>query len=167
VRTVVEVTSSGTAAANRRVSYSIGMPFTVSCDAPQPPARAWEQVTDWPQHGRFVPLTTVTVRTPPPNGAGTVFVARTGVGRVGFDDIMEVVRWEPPGPDGRGFCRLEKRGRVMLGWAELTVEPHGTGSRTTWREEARVARTPSFAARPSDAAGRVLFGRVLRKLLGQ
>jgi hypothetical protein len=140
-------------------------PFTVSHDSPLPPAEAWARVTDWPRHGRFVPLTTVTVDHVP-SRVGTVFTARTAVGRVGFDDPMEVVSWQPPEADGAGgHCRLEKRGRVMLGWAELTVEPHGTGSRTTWREEARAAKAPRFADGVSATAGRLLFGRVLRKLL--
>lgn len=68
-------------------------------EVPLSPAEAWLRVTDWPAHGRFVPLTKVT-RTP--DG----FVARTGVGRLGFDDPMDVTTWHEP-----SFCRLEKRGR--------------------------------------------------------
>jgi hypothetical protein len=73
---------------------------------------------------------------------------------------MEVVAWDPP-----RFCRIEKRGRVMLGWAELSVTAAGTGSIVTWREEAVPARQPRFARPLADAAGRRLFTRVLRGLL--
>jgi hypothetical protein len=129
------------------------MPFAVTVDTPLPPASAWERVTDWPAHGRYVPLTAV-------RSTETGFVARTGLGRFGFDDPMEIVAWDPP-----RSCRIEKRGSVVLGWAELTVEPRGTGARVTWREEATPARLPRFAHGIATAAGRRLFGRVLRRLL--
>ncbi len=110
-------------------------------------------------------LTRISVTTAPPNGLHTVFNARTGFGRLGFDDPMEIVEWDPPRRGAGGRCRLEKRGRVMLGWAELSVEPQGTGSRAVWREEAVPARVPGFAAGIFTLAGRLLFGRVLRGLL--
>ena len=135
-------------------------PFAVSVESPLPPAAAWARLVDWPRHGRFVPFTTIEVTTPPPAGVGTVFVARTALGRLGFDDPLEVVEWDPP-----RRCRIEKRGSVMLGWAELTVEPRGSGSRATWREEATPAKLPGFLVGVSAASGRLLFGRVLRGLL--
>jgi Polyketide cyclase / dehydrase and lipid transport len=134
--------------------------FAVRHDTPLPPEDAWARLVDWPRHGRYVPLTTIEVTTPPPAGVGTVFTAHTGVGRLGFDDPMEIVAWDPP-----HFCRIEKRGRVMLGWAELSVEAQADGSRVTWREQARPARLPRFADRASTASGRLLFGRVVRRLL--
>ena len=135
-------------------------PFAVARDTDLAPEQAWARLTDWPAHARWVPLTAIEVRTPPPTGVGTVFVARTALGRLGFDDPMEVVAWDPP-----RFCRIEKRGSALVGWAELTVEPRGTGSRVTWREVAQPARLPGFLGGPAAASGRLLFGRVLRGLL--
>jgi Polyketide cyclase / dehydrase and lipid transport len=140
-------------------------PFTVSHQTAVSPLAAWERVVDWPRHGRYVPFTTVAVTSERKRGVGTVFTARTGGRRVGFDDPMEVVEWQPPVDGSAGHCRLEKRGRVMVGWAELTVEPQGSGARVTWTEDARPAGLPAFTDRVSAAAGRALFGRVLRKLL--
>jgi hypothetical protein len=140
-------------------------PFVVTHDTPLSPDQAWARITDWPTHARFVPLTRIEVTTPPPNGVGTRFTARTAVGKYGFDDIMEIVEWTAPADGQPGRCRLEKRGRAIQGWAELSVEAHGSGSRATWREEARPAKLPKFADRASAASGRLLFGRVLRKLL--
>ena len=134
------------------------VPFEVVLDTPLPPRAAWDRLTDWAAHGRHVPLTRVTAR--PPQGVGGGFVARTAVGPVGFDDPMEIVAWDPP-----RHCRIEKRGRVVLGWAELTVEPRGSGSRVRWREQATPAHLPRFATGLATAAGRVLFGRVMRRLL--
>ena len=82
---------------------------------------------------------------------GTVFTARTHVGAVGFDDPMEIVSWAPPADGEPGRARIEKRGSVMTGWAELTVAAHGSGSRATWREDVSVARTPAFAAGLTEA----------------
>lgn len=141
-------------------------PFVLTHDTARTPEDTWTRLTDWPAHAQFVPLTTIEITTPSPTGVGTVFNARTGVGRVGFDDPMEIVEWDPPADGKAGRCRLEKRGSVMIGWAELTVEPRGTGARATWAEAARPARLPRFAVKVSDASGRKLFGRVLRGLLG-
>jgi hypothetical protein len=140
-------------------------PFVVTRDTPLSPPRAWARVVDWPRHGAHVPLTTVAVPSDRPVGAGTVVTARTGVGRIGFDDPMEIVEWTPPVDGSAGRCRLEKRGSAVHGWAEITVEAHGRGSRVTWREEASPAHLPRFAAPIASGAGRLLFGRVLRHLL--
>ena len=51
---------------------------------------------------------------------------------------MEVTSWLPPINGGEGFCRIEKRGRAVLGWAELTVTPSAEGSAIRWQEEARL-----------------------------
>jgi polyketide cyclase/dehydrase/lipid transport protein len=139
--------------------------FAVSADTGLSPADAWARLVDWPAHGRYVPFTDIRVTTGPRNGAGTVFVARTGLGRFGFDDPMEVVSWHPPAGGRRGKARIEKRGRVMTGWAELIVEARGSGSRATWREDITVARLPRFADPGARLSSRLLFGRVLRKLL--
>lgn len=143
------------------------LPFVVSHDSPLPVDDAWVRLTDWPRHGDHVPFTVVAITTAPPTGVGTVFVARTGVGRVGFDDVMEIVEWAPPADGLGGHCRIEKRGRVMKGWAELTVDAHGTGSRTTWREVAAPVHLPGFARGLNDASGKKIFGRVVRGLLDE
>lgn len=147
------------------MAASAPAPFVVTEDCALHPVAAWERITDWPRHARYVPLTRIEVTTPPPNGVGTVFRARTALGRLGFDDIMEVVEWQPPADGRGGHCRLEKRGSVMLGWAELTVEPLAVGSRVSWREVATVGPLPRFTDAGSRLSGRLLFGRVLHKLL--
>ncbi|MCP9959962.1 SRPBCC family protein [Streptomyces sudanensis] len=132
-----------------------------------PPAEAWRRVTDWPAHAASVPLTRVRVLTPGPPGAGTRFTARTGIGPLGFDDPMEVVRWEPPGPGTAepGVCRLEKHGRVVRGWAEITVRAEGPGARVAWVEELRVRGLPRWCGPLVARAGRWVFGRELERLL--
>ncbi|PWI40949.1 Immediate-early protein 2 [Streptomyces sp. ICBB 8177] len=127
-------------------------------------AEAWLRVTDWERHAAPVPLTAIRVTTAPPTGPGTRFTARTCVGRVGFDDPMEVTRWQPPG-DGPGLCRLDKRGSVVTGWAEIEVRPGASGSTVQWREDLRVAALPAALDGVTAWSGRLLFGRVLSRLL--
>ncbi|MFF8831424.1 SRPBCC family protein [Streptomyces sp. NPDC015131] len=140
-------------------------------DAPMPATEAWRRVTDWPAHAALVPLTRATEVSPGPVRAGSRFTMRTGVGRAGFDDPMEVVRCEPPGAGaaggaGAGTCRLEKRGRVVMGWAEIEVRETAPGSvRVTWTEEVRVRGVPRVCDGLVARAGRWMFGRALSGLL--
>ncbi|MFZ4150768.1 SRPBCC family protein [Streptomyces pseudogriseolus] len=140
--------------------------FQLERTAPLAPDEAWRRVTTWPRHGDVTPLTRITVTTPPPTGEGTVFVARTGAGPLGFDDPMEVMEWRPPTGDSPGFCRLEKRGRTVLGWAEIEVRPGlGGHSRVVWREDVRVRFLPAACDGLLAWAGRVMFGRAVDRLL--
>lgn len=113
-----------------------------------------------------MPLTRTRVLTPGPSGAGTRFTARTGIGRLAFDDPMEVVRWEPPEAGRQGVCRLAKSGRVVRGWAEVAVTgaPDG-GCRVEWTEELAVRGLPRAFDPVLARAGRVLFGRAVDGLL--
>ncbi|MCC9705314.1 SRPBCC family protein [Streptomyces sp. MNU76] len=135
--------------------------------SPLPVDRAWRLLTDWSRHADVVPLTRVTVRTPPPTGEGTVFVARSGVGPLAFDDSMEVTLWQPPEAGAPGKCRLVKRGSFVTGWAEIEVHPYGDGaSRTVWREDLRVRWLPGPFDRPLAWTARRMFGRAMDGLLG-
>ncbi|MFD3726279.1 SRPBCC family protein [Streptomyces sp. NPDC058671] len=139
--------------------------FRVERTVPLAPAEVWRRLTDWPAHGRLVPLTRTRVLTPGPNRAGTRFTARTGIGRLAFDDPMEVVRWEPPAAGRPGACRLEKSGRVVRGWALVEVTELPGGSRVVWTEELSVRGVPRFFDPVLARAGRVLFGRAVDGLL--
>lgn len=130
-----------------------------------PAAEAWRRVTDWERHGSTVPFTSVTVPTGLPTRTGTVFVARTGVGPLGFDDPMEVVRWTPPAAGRAGLCQLRKRGSVVRGRASIDVRPTGSGSHVIWVEEVRVRLLSGWGDPLLARAGRRVFGRVLRVLL--
>lgn len=117
------------------------------------PVHAWARVTNWQRHGEFVPLTRITV-------TDDGFDAFTGFGKVGFHDPMAVVRWEEP-----SLCRLEKRGRIVTGWAELTVEPVEGGSRIVWREDIAVWGVPRLFDPLIRASSGALFSRVIDGLL--
>lgn len=140
--------------------------FSLERTAPLPLDEAWRRLTAWQRHGDAVPLTRVTVTTPGPTRRGTVIAARTGLGPLAFDDTMEVTVWQPPGDDTPGLCRLDKRGRLVRGWAEIEVRPGPGGrSRVLWREELSVRLLPSLFDGLLVRAGRNVFGRAVNRLL--
>lgn len=141
--------------------------FRIERTTALPPGETWRRLTDFPAHGARVPLTRTRVLTSGPPGVGTRFVARTGVGRLAFDDPMEVVRWEPPSEGRPGVCLLEKRGRVVFGRAGIEVlAAPGGGSRAVWTEELRLRGVPGALDPVLALAGRWLFGRAMDGLLG-
>ncbi|MET9913038.1 SRPBCC family protein [Streptomyces sp. NPDC006476] len=134
--------------------------------APLPLPEAWRRLTEWPRHGEVVPLTRVIVLTAPPTREGTVIVARTGLGPLAFEDRMEVTVWQPPTDEEPGLVRLEKRGRVVKGWAEIEVRP-GPGGRShvIWREELTVPLLPGPVDPLLHRASHTMFGRAANRLL--
>ena len=127
-------------------------PFEIAREVPLSQQEAFSRLTDWLRHGDVVPLTTIRL-------TDTGFVARSGLGRFGFDDPMDVVEWDPP-----RFCRLEKRGRVVRGWAEISVWPTASGSKVVWREVAHVTGVPRMLAGLERATGAAVFRRLLNEL---
>ncbi|MET9830310.1 SRPBCC family protein [Streptomyces sp. NPDC006385] len=140
--------------------------FLLERTVPLPLEEAWRRLTEWHRHAQAVPLTRVRVTPPGPTREGTVVLARTGIGPLSFDDPMEVTVWRPPGTDTPGLCRLEKRGRLVTGWAEIEVLPGPGGrSRVLWREELGVRGLPRLLDGGLERAGRHLFGRAVNRLL--
>lgn len=127
-------------------------------------SEAWRRVTDWSRHGDYVPLTSITVDREPTTGHVS-FTARTGLGPFAFDDLMAVTYSRPPTDTDAGVARIVKQGRVVLGWAVLTVTPTGSGSEVRWHEEARLrgTRGPIVTLVNRIVAGG--FGRLLDGLL--
>ena len=95
--------------------------FAAAVEIAAPVRAVWDRMTDWPSHGRWVPLTTVTTLTARPDGVGARFVGRTGVGPVAFDDLMEVTEWLPPDGERPGRCAVRKLGRAVRGSAAFDV----------------------------------------------
>ncbi|QLJ04189.1 SRPBCC family protein [Streptomyces sp. NEAU-sy36] len=140
--------------------------FTLTRAVPLSPDEAWRRLTEWPRHAGAVPLTRIRVLTPGPTRVGTRFTARSGVAPLTLDDTMEVTVWRPPLGEEGGLCRLEKRGRVILGWAEIEVWPRpGGGSRVRWREDLRVRSLPRALDGIVRGTSRMLFARALDRLL--
>jgi hypothetical protein len=127
---------------------------------------AWQLATDWPAHGRWIPLTVVSIDpdSPSTSGLGTRFTGRTAVGPLGFDDPMTVTQWQPPADGAPGRCRIVKRGRWLTGWAEIEVLPTGDGCRLVWTEDITPRWTPKAADPVVSRIGTALFDRTIRQL---
>ncbi len=126
---------------------------------------AWSRLTDWERHGEFLPLTTVRLADGPRTGAGAAFVARTSLGPLGFDDTMEVTVWQPPTGSEPGLCHITKRGRVVVGSAQLTVAAAPDGALVNWHEEARFRAAGRLLDWPNRFIGEIVFGRLVDGLL--
>jgi hypothetical protein len=79
---------------------------------------------------------------------------------------MEIVVWQPPAGAAAGRCRLVKRGRVVVGWAEIGVRARPGGALVTWLEDVRVAALPRLFDGVTADAGRLMFAREVDHLLG-
>ncbi len=130
-----------------------------------PADEAWARLTNWQRHTEFIPFTRVSSAEPLQDRAGSAFVARTSLGPFGFDDPMEVTFWLPPRGDQAGVCRVVKRGRIVLGWAVLTVTPTADGCTVSWQEAVRYRLLGELFAIPNRIVGRTIFGRLVDGLL--
>jgi hypothetical protein len=145
--------------------------FTVSLDVQAPASQVWAELVDWRKHGDWAPLTSVRITTDHADGVGAGFVARTGIGPLGFDDPMTVVRWQPPvgdePGDPPGLCEVEKHGRVIHGkaWFDVIALPGGR-TRVFWHEDVTVTprRVTRYAGPLLSLIGKVGFGRTLRAM---
>jgi hypothetical protein len=143
--------------------------FDATVEVAAPTSLVWDRLVDWPAHSRWVPLTRVRVLTPLATGVGARFVGRSslavvGLDRVGFDDPMEVVLWEPPAEGRPGRCEVRKLGRLVRGSAGFVVAPLAGGrTRVTWHEDLVIAPAPvtRLLAPLVALVGRLSFERVL------
>ncbi|MFE9429115.1 SRPBCC family protein [Kitasatospora sp. NPDC006697] len=141
--------------------------FVLTRRSPLTAEACWARLTDWPRHGDRVPFTQVRVARGSGRRSGDAILARTRVGPVAFDDPMEIVHLQAPAPGRDGLCRLQKHGRVVRGWAVLTVRaiPEQGGTEVTWTEEISIAGLPRAVDPLVAVSGRAVFGRVLAHLL--
>ncbi len=137
------------------------MATMVSTATTAPPEAVWAVVADVSRHGAHIPLTTV-VHDPGLPYPGWGFTAFTGLGPARMPDRMAVVEWEPP-----RRARFVKLGPVLLGWAEIVVEPEGSGSVVTWTEEIALPFAVRTTRRVGDVAVRRMVTGALAGLLDE
>jgi len=126
----------------------------------------WETLTDYGSYGRWIPLTRMRVD-PGPVRLGWGFGGFTGLGPVGFLDSMIVVRWEAPA-EGRARFAVRKTGRVLAGWADVSLtSTTAGGTDVVWREEIlpRPEALGRLIAPVTDGLTARLFGRTLDAML--
>ena len=140
------------------------MAFTVLRSTALAPDLAWASLADLAEHTHDVPFTDVVV----PDGGlvlGAEVVASTRLGPLVAADRMLVTALEP----GRRL-RLHKTGRLLRGWAEITVaeDPRRPGGAVvSWVEELWLPGLARVTRPLGDRLGRLLFGRVVDGVLAR
>jgi uncharacterized protein YndB with AHSA1/START domain len=143
------------------------------------PAAVWDVVADFAGYGDWMPMTRMTTDEGAPR-VGWGFAGLTGIGPLAFSDSMLVTRWDPPAPvTGQAtpaVFRIVKTGRLLGGWAEITITPEprlsdgGTaGSRLDWVEDVVVRPMPfkRLFAPLLERAGAWLYGRAVDAMLAR
>lgn len=138
------------------------MAFTVVRRTLLPPDLAWAALTDLAEHTHDAPFTDVVV---PASGLvlGAEVVAWTRLGPLAVADRMLVTALDP----GRRL-RLVKVGRLLHGWADITVlpDPEAPGAaRVEWVEELWLPGLRRVTRPVGDRLGPVLFERVVDGVL--
>ena len=141
--------------------------FVIVRESPRPASEVFARLVDWDAHSAAIPLTRLHHDGEPRRGQR--FVARTGVGVLGFDDPMEVELFRRPSgdlPDDLpGLVEVVKRGRVIGGRVRWTVSPTRGGSRVEWRQQFRLGRLPRLFDPLVGALARASYAAGLRRLL--
>jgi uncharacterized protein YndB with AHSA1/START domain len=144
--------------------------FAIERTVAVPPPQVWEVITDWAGYARWMPLTTIR-RDPGATGPGWSFAGLTGVGRLRFADVMRVTHWSPPSGTGQGTFGLVKVGRLLAGWAEVSVLPLADGRQTRllWRESivVRPVLLGRLLSPLTDRFNRALFTRVVDAMVAE
>ena len=143
--------------------------FEVHLDPSLPAPEAWRRILDLRAHTAVIPLTTVTGAAMVASDLvdGSLFVARTSLGPVGFDDVMVVDSIVPPTGQTAGSARIRKEGKVVRGFIELVVTPTEAGSSVRWRQHIGVRGVPAILAPVVSWIARAAYGSTLRRLLAR
>lgn len=137
---------------------------------PMPAERAWDLVTDVRNHARWIPFTRIDARHP--LQVGDRFSAASGpagaLHRLSLVDRMEVTATTPPTtmPPSPGRASYRKLGPVLLGGAEVLVEPAGPDAcDVTWVEDIHLRGLPRWAvAWASRPLATLMVRSALRKV---
>lgn len=138
--------------------------FAIERTVAVPPRQVWAVITDWAGYARWMPLTTMRLDQGPTR-VGWSFAGLTGVGPFRFSDAMRITDWAPPSDAGPGAFRLVKVGRLLAGWAEVSVLPVAGGEQTQllWRENIVIRPVPlgRLLAPLTDRVNKALFAKVV------
>lgn len=116
--------------------------------------RAYAQLCDWHDHGRWVPFTRVVVHDP------DSFTAYSGIGPFALADNMRVVERD----DLARSVIIEKTGPLLTGTAAFAVRPFAGGCVVTWHEHLRVPLLPGCVAPLLRSTTVRMLRRGLRRL---
>jgi hypothetical protein len=134
--------------------------------------KVWDALTDWESHSRWIPLTKIIILDEGANsdrGLGTVFVGRTGIGKISFDDKMQVNRFLRPSDNNHGVGKvsLNKLNEHINGFAGFQVYPIDENNcEVLWVENITIPALGKITIlnRGAEVVGEFMFRRSLKKL---
>jgi hypothetical protein len=134
--------------------------------------KVWNALTDWESHSRWIPLTKIIILDEGENklrGLGTIFIGRTGIGKLSFDDKMQVNRFLSPSGNehGVGKVSLNKLNKHIHGFAGFQVHPlDGNTCEVLWVENITIPvfGRSIFLNRAAEIVGEFMFRQSLKKL---
>ncbi len=141
--------------------------FELTIVSPLTAPEAWRRILDLRAHSEVTPLTTVsgpaldTSELTP----GARFVAHTGLGPLGFDDLMVFDAYTPPTEHDLGVARIRKEGRAVTGHITLRVAPTHDGCVVTWKQRIGVRGIPSTLDAVVARVAAAAYRRTLEELL--
>jgi hypothetical protein len=126
---------------------------SVTVELDLPVSLAFARLTDWSGQGQWIPATRVRLVQGDGRSIGSRIEAFTGVGRLGFMDVMEVTGWNAP-----NRVDVMHVGRLVRGAGAFELRPLPSGGTAlTWSEWlhlplGRVGRLGWLLLRPAAAA---------------
>lgn len=164
------VSQSGALGVSRTPTHKQDASFTVQLATPLSPDEALARVLDLRVHDKVIPFTRVSPAVSAEDlKPGSVFVARTGVGPLGFDDPMmiEQIGAAPDAFAGAGSTGavIVKQGRVLQGRVALQITPDAAGSQVRWRQDVRLPWLPALVQPLAAQVLRLGYRQVLTRLL--
>jgi carbon monoxide dehydrogenase subunit G len=126
-----------------------------------PVEQVWDVVVAWERQHEWIPLTRVWRTGGTPGEPGETVTARTGIGRLAFDDTIVVEAVDRP-----WRCRVQHTGRVVHGVGEFRLIEVPEGTRLLWWEQVRVPGGPvaPLLWRLASPVVSVSFALALRRL---
>ena len=141
--------------------------FVVRVASRRPASAVFARLLDWDAHSAAIPLTVLRHEGTP--AVGQRFVARTGLGRLAFDDPMRIDLLRPPAGDAPGdlpgVVEVSKTGRLLRGSVRWTVVPAASGTEVEWRQRLVVGGLPRFLDPAVALVARAAYGAGLRRIL--
>jgi hypothetical protein len=134
--------------------------FEVDVEIPLTSQEAWNRLTDWPSHGKWIPLTRIDVDRADPKK----FVAYSGIRPLVLEDRMHQLTEQFDGTSGDST--VAKLGPILVGEARFAVKPgpSPTSCVVSWREDVAVKWLPRFLTAPVAFVAKQAFASSIKKM---
>ncbi|MEI8285995.1 MAG: SRPBCC family protein [Actinomycetes bacterium] len=134
--------------------------FEVDVEIPLTSQEAWNRLTDWPSHGKWIPLTRIDVDRADPKK----FVAYSGIRPLVLEDRMHQLTEQFDGTSGDST--VAKLGPILVGEARFAVRPgpSPTSCVVSWREDVAVKWLPRFLTATVAFVAKQAFASSIKKM---